>query len=327
MKPTPDVSVIIPTFRRAAFLERAIQSVLRQTYRDFELIVVENGRSEDGKAVVSRLQPQDRRLRYLYQRKPDPTTARNLGIDAARGRYIAFLDNDDEWLPNKLERQVAVMDRDPETALVACWGWWVTIDEHGKEREQIPIRVTGPLSYDTLVIQGNVLYSLSSVMIRRDCLRHVGMLNTRYAIASDYDLFLRLARRYRLSCVEEPLYRYLRHPGNLSADQARTWGEVVEILSALSPAPSLGVTRAMIHEVTASYVKRFYGAAVDAIEANEYRRAIRYFLAAIRRDPLIGLKISWARFANPLYKVLRPYLAVLYCVILLVLQPGGLRHA
>jgi glycosyltransferase involved in cell wall biosynthesis len=321
------VSVIIPTYRRAAFLQRAIQSVLHQTHRDLELIVVENGQSDDGKAVVSRLQQRDHRLRYLYQPRPDPTAARNLGIDAARGRYIAFLDNDDEWLPSKLQRQVAVLERDPAVALVACWGWWVTIDDTGQAIDHTPLQVKGPLSYHTLVTQGNVFSSLSSVMIRRDCLRHVGGLNARYAIASDYDLFLRLARRYRLSCVEEPLFRYSRHPGNLSKDLPRTWGDVIQILRSLPPAPSLGVTRTTIREATAPYLRRYYSAAIDAMEAKEYPKAIRHFLAAIRHDPLIGLKISWGRFANPLYKALRPYAAVFYCGVSAVTHSGGIRHA
>src|SRR3989338_101944 len=153
MKPVL-VSVIIPTYRRAAFLKRAIQSVLHQTHRDLELIVVENGQSREGKAVVNTFQQKDSRLRYVYQQQPDPTTARNVGLAHARGKYIAFLDNDDEWLPRKLERQVAVLDRDPALALVACWGWWVTMDNTGQVIDHAPLQVKGPLSYHTLVTQG-----------------------------------------------------------------------------------------------------------------------------------------------------------------------------
>ena len=108
----PEVSVIIPTFNYGRFLEQAIQSVLGQTFQDFELIVVDDGSTDDTREVLARFES-DRRVRCLFQANRGDAAARNTGILNAGGRYVAFLDSDDYWMPEKLERQLGIMRSDP----------------------------------------------------------------------------------------------------------------------------------------------------------------------------------------------------------------------
>ena len=112
----PKVSVIIPTYNRAEYLGEAIQSVFDQTFEDFEILIVDDGSTDDTQQLV--LSFHDPRLRSFYQNNCGISAARNAAIRSADGEYIAFLDSDDVWLPELLESQVAVLDRRPEIGLV-----------------------------------------------------------------------------------------------------------------------------------------------------------------------------------------------------------------
>ncbi len=112
------VSVIIPSYNRQSSIKRSVLSVLDQTYRDLEVIVVDDGSTDETKREVESIG--DPRVRYVYQENQGACTARNLGASLSKGEYIAFQDSDDTWRPNKLERQVAVLDRDPSVDIVCC---------------------------------------------------------------------------------------------------------------------------------------------------------------------------------------------------------------
>ena len=301
------VSLVIPTHRRPQWLARAIRGALGQTCQPYEIIVVENGASHEAEAVVGQFQRQGAPIRYVYEREPDPCHARNVGIRAARGTCIALMDDDDEWLPHKLERQVAVLERQPHVGLVTCKAYVVNVS--GDTVGERP-RGCGEVTFQSLVTHGCTIWSLSSVLIRRECLSAVGCFDSRYFIANDYDLYLRIARRYALALVPEPLFRYTVHDGNLSRGIERVMQETVDVLHAVQPEPSLGVTQAMLDE----RISRCYHLmAVEARDAGEFRNAAGYYAKAIASDPAIGGKIPWARLRSPAYRFLRPYANVAYC--------------
>ncbi len=311
MSPAPLVSVIIPTHRRPEFLGRCIRSVLAQTFADFELIVVENGSSHEGEAIVKQLQQEEPRLRYLYEPMPDPSVARNLGIQVSQGQLIAFVDDDDEWFPTKLERQVAVFQHDEsDLGLVSCLA--EVVDGTGQTLGIEP-SFRGPLSFATLLSEWCCVWSLSSVLVRRACFDRVGLFSLAYFCANDYDLYLRIARHYRLHLIPEPLFRYRWHDGNMSHNWRRSHREVATILRHLQPALELGVTRTMIQQTMTWDEKLHYANAVQAMEGRDYRRATRHFFTALQLNPWIGRKVPWSRFSNPLYRTLRPYAALAYC--------------
>ena len=209
----PLVSVIVPTFQRPDFLRAALRSVQRQTVNDFELLVVDDGSAIALAPVVNALD--DGRIRYLrHESNRGEAAARNTAIRNARGQYLAFLDDDDEWLPEKLRLQLELFGRSPNT--VGCvYGGFVAVrarDGHVL-RHEIPTR-RGDLSGELLL--RNIVGAPSTVMVRRDCLDRVGLFDEGIAFGVDYDLWIRLAQRYRFDFVPEVIARYTIHPGQLT---------------------------------------------------------------------------------------------------------------
>lgn len=198
---SPIVSVIIPSFNNGHFLGRAIQSVLKQTHSEYELIVVDDGSVDDTAGVVSRYAA-DARVRYLHQENRGPSAARNSGIRAALGEVIAFLDADDWWLPIKLERQLEIMRRHPDIGVVySDYRLSGASDStHEKSHTRKP---AGKQLYEELLYRNIIAGSASSVMIRTSCFRTVGYFDERMPGSEDLDMWRRLARCFRFIRLEE----------------------------------------------------------------------------------------------------------------------------
>lgn len=200
----PSVSVIIPTYNREQTLGRAIQSVLNQTFQDFEIIVVDDGSTDGTRAIVEGFC--DARIRYLrHEQNRGAATARNTGIRAARGAYLAFLDSDDEWLPEKLSEQIALL-KDPSADWgLSCSGFFLVV--HGSEQEYIHPRASSwfkRLHWTCDLSPGTTL------VVRRECLAEVGPLDEAFPRFEEWDWLLRLSKRYKLAVVKKPLARVYR---------------------------------------------------------------------------------------------------------------------
>ena len=184
----PKVSVIIPTYNRADLVGHAIQSVLDQTYADWETIVVDDGSTDNTRNVVSAFT--DHRIRYIYQDNAKLPGARNAGIRAGTGEYVAFLDSDDRFLPDKLERQVAALERHPEAGLVASGS--IEVDSQGK-----PLRTLRPWLFQPQLTWQDWLYHCpfapSDVLVQRDWLIRVGLFDVQQHYVEDWDLWLRMS--------------------------------------------------------------------------------------------------------------------------------------
>ena len=131
-KEKPTVSVIIPTYNRAKLLPRAIKSVLNQTFKDFEVIIVDDGSTDNTEEVINEFQKHNKRIKYIrHEKNKGAAAARNTGIKIAQGEYIAFQDSDDEWLPNKLEKQMEIFESAPaEIGVVYTdYGEWVIVEK------------------------------------------------------------------------------------------------------------------------------------------------------------------------------------------------------
>jgi hypothetical protein len=177
----PSVSVIVPTFQRRAFARRAVESVLSQSFQDFELIVVDDGSTDGTEDALSGL---DERIRYVRQENRGVERARNAGLQQARGRIVAFLDDDDRWLADHLAAVVEVFDQQPETVLVTTCPWYAIA---GRERPEAA-RVVHPLP--RLFIWGEVGWP-SCVAARRDAVIEIGGFDPE--AGGETDLYLRLA--------------------------------------------------------------------------------------------------------------------------------------
>ena len=214
MSTCPLVSAIIPAYNSAKTLGRAIDSVLEQTYPNIELIVVNDGSTDDTEGVA-RSYPE---VRFFSQWNEGPASARNLGARHARGEYLALLDDDDEWLRNKIERQMGVLARDSRVAALGARKVLVVVDSAGNElSRRVDHRVDGRLEevFFTRLMRGNRI-PLSSVVLRQATFEEMGGFDLSIPPCTDRDLWLRMAASgKRLFNLGEVLYvRYQRPEGH-----------------------------------------------------------------------------------------------------------------
>ncbi|HWQ12461.1 MAG TPA: glycosyltransferase [Roseiflexaceae bacterium] len=222
----PLVSVIMPTYNYGRFLPRAVASVLAQTCGDLELIIVDDGSTDETPEVAARLT--DRRVRYVRQANQGPGAARNTGIALARGTYLAFLDADDTWLPEKLERQVACISGQEQIALV--YTGVVYVNERGTALRHVPARLRGDL-FVPLLRENIISGSASSALVRASCIREIGGFPTSIRRNEDWLVWLRIAARWQIEAVDRELVCIMVHPTSASADHYRMIRDVAIMLT------------------------------------------------------------------------------------------------
>jgi glycosyltransferase involved in cell wall biosynthesis len=221
----PTVSVIIPTMTRVDFLARAIKSALAQTYEDIEIVVVIDGPSPEVASLVSSHPDPRVRLVQLEQHR-GVAAARNSGLEAASGRYIALLDDDDIWLPEKLAKQVPLLDAGADVvhSLVYVTDGAGNIYQGPTQRGFRLFREVAAAGYPYVWLLRRSSYQIGTFVIRRSCLDAVGGFDTELSAMEDLDLVHRLSRRYRLTLVDEPLSKWCKHDAGLSgAMDPRAW--------------------------------------------------------------------------------------------------------
>jgi glycosyltransferase involved in cell wall biosynthesis len=224
----PKVSVILTTYRRQSLLARSIQSVIDQTMGDWELIIVDDEPSEETRRIVASFG--DNRIQYLaHEHNRGLCAARNTGIRAATASYLGFLDDDDEFLPEKLAKQLAVIEQaENEIGIVSCY-------------EQI-VGADGSMTARAIDLRGDMhprllqqdLVRMQLLLVRRECFDMVGLFDERLSAHDDYDMILRLSRRYRFSTVPEALVRIHETAGSMSKD-VRNRIEAIEIMMRTHP--------------------------------------------------------------------------------------------
>lgn len=211
------VSVVIPAYNAAPFIHRAVDSVLSQTFADFELLVVDDGSSDDTLRVLARYGD---RLRALPQRNSGPAAARNHGLSAACGEYVAFLDADDHWLPEKLERQVQLMERRPDVGF--CSTATAVVNPAGEIVGSWPCRPDAAPFPDVLFTQSSLISgSTSGVLARRKLIESLGGFDETLRGFEDPDLWIRLSALTTYACIPEPLTVVVRTPNSVSGNLAR----------------------------------------------------------------------------------------------------------
>jgi GT2 family glycosyltransferase len=187
---SPFVSVVIPAYNSSDCIAAAVESVLRQTFSNYEVIVINDG-STDSTSLEAALQPYLSRIRYLRQENGGPSAARNLGIRQARGRYVALLDSDDVWLPDHLSRQIEHLNRDANLGLVYSNNMQFRDGQAiGKAFDTVP--QTGPVTLDSLLAE-QCTVNTSSVVVSREAVLNAGLFNETLHRCEDFDLWLRLA--------------------------------------------------------------------------------------------------------------------------------------
>lgn len=215
----PEITVVIPTYNRASIVSRAVESVLAQTHDDHEIILVDDGSTDDTKGRLARY---GSRIRYIYQENRGPSSARNAGLVNAQGRYIAFCDSDDRFLPSKLEKQIAYVRNNPDCHFL--YTWYYNVNEHGeitKLRKPATCQSQEQLQYYLFTRKFTI--RTSTVLVDRSCFDRAGFFNEKYWYSQDWDMWLRLAAHYQGYCLEEALAEYWLHQENRSSLSVRTY--------------------------------------------------------------------------------------------------------
>lgn len=209
----PLVSVILPTRNRADTIVASVRSVLDQSYRNLELLIVDDASTDDTKACIDELT--DPRIRWIrLDRQAGASTARNIGIEQACGAWIAFQDSDDVWLPGKLEKQVARV-RDPAANVIAAFtSYW---RHDGVTRVLLPQPGSKGMEGDVLprLLKSNFI-STQVLMVRRDVALAVGGFDDQLSALNDWDFVIRIARHGAIAWVPEPLVEYVLQPDSLT---------------------------------------------------------------------------------------------------------------
>jgi len=217
----PTVSVIIPTYNRAHLIGRAVQSVLNQTYRDFELIIVDDGSSDDTEKATRHFE--DRRIVYIRHEKNKGEAAdRNTGINSAKGEYVAFQDSDDESIPERLDKQVNVFQREsPQLGVV--YGSMYRIDKEGRKTL---FKSPTIMPKDGLVYRKALAYKVENIgigtaLVRKACFSTAGLFDEKLRYYVDLEFFIRATKHFYFYHIDEPLINYYDAGGspasNLSA--------------------------------------------------------------------------------------------------------------
>jgi len=206
----PTVSVIITTYNRASFLEEAIQSVLAQDFRDFELIVVDDGSTDGTRQILERYADS---LTPLYQENCGVSAARNSGIQHSHGAYVAFLDSDDLWLSKKLSTQITFFNTHPQALICQTEEIWVRKGMRVNPRK-VHKKYSGEIFEHCLSL---CRVSPSAVLVKRILFDEVGLFDEGLPVCEDYDLWLRVACRHPIYLLEQPLIiKRGGHPDQLS---------------------------------------------------------------------------------------------------------------
>ncbi|HEX7674843.1 MAG TPA: glycosyltransferase family A protein [Bdellovibrio sp.] len=287
-------SVIIPAYNRERELPRSIESVLSQTHRDFELVIVDNGSTDRTREVVQSYIAKDNRVRYFWQENSgSPAGSRNTGIRNAQYEWVAFLDSDDYWFPQKLEEVNKVIEQQPQIVAVSHYeeqvvsGVFDKILKHGHG-------VGRPL-YESLLFKGNA-FSTSAMTVRKKELLAVGLFDTRrdYFAVEDYDMWMKLSQKGEFYCIHKVLGVFSIADGNMSRN--------IELINNNLKTLVLDHIERYPTE-NKNDLKRIHGARVDYYKgrsyqlAGEYGKAIPILLSSISRDPWKFKKVASLVFA------------------------------
>jgi len=209
----PTISVIMPAYNAERDILETIKSVQQQTFSDFELIVINDGSTDRTLELLETLE--DGRIRIFSYENGGVCIARNRGISHANGEYIAFLDADDLWTPDKLELQLAALQQHPEAGV--AYSWCTSINEQGKFLFQYPSRIFEGNVYAQLLV-GDFIYNASNTLIRRQAIEFVGEFDSAISGCADWDYWVRLSARWPFVLVPKHQILYRRSSTSMSSN-------------------------------------------------------------------------------------------------------------
>ncbi len=298
----PRVSVIIPAYKAAEFIGETLESVFAQTFTDFEAIVINDG-SPDGEELEKAIAPFRERILYLKQDNRGPAGARNTGIRHARGKYVAFLDSDDCWLPDYLGSQMKLFEETPSLGVVYCDAEYFGDPALAGKTYMQTCPSNGPVTLETL-IAGDCQVITSCTVALRQAVVDAGVFDERVDLrgCEDFDLWLRIVYRGgQIAYQRKVLGRYRSHPGSLTRDTTKMLATAALVYEKAERTMELSEeTRALIKKRLASIRAHFDLESGKAqLAAGDYMRAKRslmkantFFRAAKLKLVILGLQIA-----------------------------------
>ncbi|MEM6837285.1 MAG: glycosyltransferase [Cyanobacteria bacterium P01_C01_bin.120] len=271
----PKVSVIIPAYNAVAYLPQTINSVLRQTFTDYEVLIVDDGSSDNTADWAAQIR--DSRVKLISQPNQGAGAARNTGVKNAQGDCVAFLDADDLWEPTKLAKQVERLDQQPEVGLVHTW---ITIANPDGSLSDRTMQTDGEGHIWNQVVVYNPLKCGSTAMVRRQCFEELGYFDQSLKYSEDWDMWIRIARNYAFSVIAEPLTYYRIHPFNKSKNyegQLKCFRQIID--KAFESPP-----KQYRHLKNRSYARAHLHAAWRAFSSDAHERANALLFQAVAYD-------------------------------------------
>ncbi len=283
---TPKVSAIMPNYNNGKYIGEAIESVLNQTYKNLELIVVDDGSTDNSREVIS--QYKDDRLKLMHiPHNGFPGAVKNCGIKVSKGEYIAFADSDDVWKNEKLEMQVNLLQTEKDVGLVHTD--YEEIDICGRLTEPSPYKLIATERanrckpsgwYFMELIYGNFIDG-PTVLVKREALEKVGLFDPELEIAEDYDLWLKIARQYKIGYVDKILFQHRRHSSNITNNKIRHYPQLIKALT-----KALQLNSDIYNEIAPIIQQRigncYLWTGIEFLDRGQYQEATRYSLEAIK---------------------------------------------
>jgi glycosyltransferase involved in cell wall biosynthesis len=269
------VSIIIPAYNGEKFLPRSIGSVLAQTFADWELIIVDDGSTDGTKKVIEDFVKKDPRISYYYEKNSGgPARPKNFAMQYAKGEYIAYLDQDDEWMPEKLKKQIRIFEKDEnkKIGLVTCD---VLL---AKENGVVFGKYNNPdiKSLFPDLLTRSFIYSNSSVIVQRDVVEKVGERDERLKQTEDWDMWIRIAwAGYDFGFVREPLLKYYFHDINTT--------KVIGYPIRAKNAETIFNKHQAIYKKYNFFYFGFFRLGVMFFLADDVKKARNYFVQSIRQ--------------------------------------------
>jgi glycosyltransferase involved in cell wall biosynthesis len=284
----PLVTVVIPAYNAAGSIETTLISVMKQTHRNLEIVVVDDGSTDDTAAIVARFAAKDSRIRLLQQPNGGLAAARNSGIRAAKGEYIANIDADDVWRGENIERQLNALENAPFDAKVV-YGWSMGIDESNRLNGSFFMSTVEGCVYPVLVYKFFVS-NASSSLIHRTCFENLGAYGTRYVEegaqgCEDWDLHLRFAKEYRFAVAPSFLIGYRQTTGNMSSNADEMYRSyLITMENARKTCP--GISSRAFRWSSANFTLYL---ALNISHVGDFRAVWKWLLKALIRDPWMTL--------------------------------------
>ena len=285
---TPLVSVIIPAYNAIDYLAETIETVFSQTFQDFEIVIVDDGSTDDTAKLINQLSQEKPQIKLVSQANQGVSAARNTGIRQAQGKYIAILDADDLWEPTKLEQQVNSLENNPTVGL--CYTWTALADSQGQATGRVIASQAEGDVWQQLT-EMNIVCCGSTPMIRRCCFDDVGFFDENLRFSEDWDMWWRIAAKYHFSVIKEPLIRYRQHPSSHSTNcqlMLETSRTLIERNFAHAPLE-------LLHLRNRSYGCIYLYLGWRAVESQDYQLAEDFRTQAIAHRPQLAYSATCLR--------------------------------